>query len=271
MPRFAANIRMMFQEVPLLERFGAAAEAGFRGVEHQFPYGGPVDEIRTRLDDTSLEMVLINAPPGDWEVGERGLAAVPGRTEEFKATIDEAMACALRLGCRRVHVMAGVPGPETSTETAMAVYAENLRYAAETLGREGIAVLIEPLNAIDVPGYVLGSAVQARAVMAVVNRPNLFLQYDLYHGAMSGEDLLETVRDNLDVIGHLQVASAPGRHEPTTADADGEINHIALFEAIDGMGYGGWIGCEYEPCEGTLKGLGWASVFGIGKPFRSVD
>ena len=266
MPRFAANLKFLFQELPLMERFKAAADARFAGVEYQFPYGEPVAEMRKRMDGNGLRMVLINAPPGDWQAGDRGLAGLPGRESDFRASMTEAVDHANALGCSRIHVMAGVPGAEASHETALAVLAENLRYAADLGAVEGIRILTEPLNSIDVPGYLIANTRDARAVMSTVANDNLFLQYDLYHGAMNGEDLLQTVRGNLDVIGYMQVASAPGRGEPVGDD----IDYAGLFEAIDVMGYTGWIGCEYTPAAGTLAGLGWASVYGIGRPFRAV-
>jgi len=266
MPRFAANLKFLFQELPLMERFEAAAKAGFAGVEYQFPYGEPVAEMRKRLDDDGLRMVLINAPAGDWQAGDRGLAALPGRESDFRASMAEAIEYAGALGCSRIHVMAGVPGVQVNRETALSVFTENLSYAAKLGIAEGIRVLTEPLNPMDVPGYLIACAADARSIMSAVASDNLFLQYDLYHGAMNGDDLMETVRGNLDVIGHMQVAAAPGRGEPV----DGDVDYTSLFEAIDVMGYGGWIGCEYTPAAGTLAGLGWASVYGIGRPFRPV-
>ncbi len=253
MPRFSANLMFLFQEVPFLERFEAAAAAGFKAVEYQFPYDTAVNEIRARLDATGLDMVLINAPPGDWAAGERGIAALPGREDEFKASIEIALGYATALGCPCLHVMAGV------TTTADS-FTENLAWAARLAGGEGVCILIEPLNAIDVPGYLLNNAAQAISIIDRVGEENLFLQYDLYHGAMSGEDLVATVRANAERIAHMQVAGAPGRNEPDTGDVD----FTAAFEAIDAIGYDGWIGCEYRPAVGTLEGLGWLRPYGIG-------
>ncbi len=260
MPRFAANLWFLFEELPMLERFGAAAEAGFEGVEMQFPYQWPKRDLAARLADHGLEQVLINSPPGDRAKGERGIAALPGREREFRDSIAIAIDYAGALGCRNLHVMAGVPDNATPQERALAAFADNLLFAAETCGRCGVRVLVEALNAADAPGYLIGTAAAARAVIERVDHDNLYLQYDLYHGAMTGDDLIATVRDNLDVIGHMQVADVPGRHEP----AGGSVDWPALFAAVDDCGYEGWIGCEYRPQAGTREGLGWARAYGIG-------
>jgi 2-dehydrotetronate isomerase len=267
MPRFSANLTYLFQELPLLDRIEAAANAGFRGVEIQFPYDTPVRDIMAALEDNRVELVLINAPPGDWEAGERGLGALPGREQAFRKSIEDAIYYATALSCPRVHIMSGVPDAHVGREVALSILADNLKYAATACSDAGIRALIEPLNPVDVPGYAISHTIQARAVMAVVNSPNLHLQYDLYHGGMNGDDLLEMVRSNLDVIDHMQVAGVPGRHEPDT----GDINFTPVFEALDMMGYRGWIGCEYAPLKSTLEGLSWASVYGLGRPFMTVE
>ena len=260
MPRFAANLWFLFEELPMPERFGAAAEAGFKAVEMQFPYQWPKRDLTARLADHGLEQVLINSPPGDRAKGERGIAALPGREREFRDSIALALDYAGALGCRNLHVMAGVPDKATPQERALAAFADNLLFAAETCGRAGVRVLVEALNPTDAPGYLIGTAAAARAVIERVGHDNLYLQYDLYHGAMTGDDLLATVRDNLDVIGHMQVAGVPGRHEP----AGGSVDWPTLFAAVDAAGYTGWIGCEYRPRAGTRQGLGWAKPYGIG-------
>jgi len=266
MPRFSANLMFLFQEMPFLDRFKAAADSGFKGVEYQFPYDTPVSDILKALEDNALEMVLINAPAGDWAGGERGIGALPGREEEFRKSMEEGIYYATALSCPRLHVMAGVPGPSVGREVAMSVLADNLKYAADTCAEAGIRVLMEPLNPVDVPGYLISHTIQARAAMALVASNNLYLQYDLYHGGMNDEDILEMVRSNLEVIDHMQVAGVPGRHEPDT----GDIEFSPVFEALDSMGYTGWIGCEYTPRNGTLEGLSWASVYGLGRPFSAV-
>ncbi len=267
MPRFSANLSYLFQELPFPDRIAVAARAGFKGVEVQFPYDTPVSEIMQALEENDVELVLINAPPGDWHAGERGLGAIPGREPEFQESIDEAIYYATALSCPRIHVMAGVPGPDIGREVAISTLADNLRYAAETCAEAGIRVLTEPLNPVDVPGYIISHTMQARAVMAVVSSDNLYLQYDLYHGGMNQENLLEMVRSNFDVIDHIQVAGVPGRHEPDT----GTIDFTPVFEALDMIGYRGWVGCEYAPRKDTLEGLGWGSVYGLGRPFNAVE
>ncbi len=244
----------------MMDRFEAAAKAGFKGVEFHFPYRWPARELADRNAGQGLQQVQINAPAGDWEAGERGLAGLPGRDEEFRDSIGLAIDYASALGCPLVHVMAGVLPGDIGRERAMETFADNLYFAATACAEEGIGVLIEPLNAQDVPGYLIGHTVQAKLVIDVVGHDNLFMQYDIYHGAMNGEDLLAAIEENLDRIRHMQVAGAPGRHEPE----DGDIDYGALFETIDGLGYGGWIGCEYRPRAGTVEGLGWASAYGIG-------
>ena len=247
----------------MLDRFEAAAKAGFKGVEFHFPYEWPAQELARRLEEQDLKLVQINAPPGDWEAGERGLAALSGREQDFRDSIARAIDYAGQLGCGLIHVMAGVVPDDPGRERAMETYGENLYFAATASGEENIKVLIEALNPRDVPGYMIGHAVQARSVIDVVGHENLYLQYDLYHGAMTGEDLQETIRENLDIIRHMQVAGVPGRHEPDADIPGGDIDYPALFDVIDELGYGGWIGCEYRPRTTTLEGLGWAQPYGI--------
>ena len=258
MPRFAANLWFLFQEMDMLDRFAAAADAGFKGVEMQFPYGWPADAMAKRLADNELQQVLINAPPGNREKGERGLAGLVGREREFRDSIAAAIDYAKALTCPAVHVMAGVPDAKIPRQKSVDVFCDNLLFAADACGRHGIRVTIEPINRLDVPGYLIGTTAEALAVLARVGHDNLFLQYDLYHGTVTGDDLAETVRDNVGVIAHMQVASPVGRHEPEGDD------FTRLFQAIDAAGYGGWIGCEYKPRAGTLAGLGWARAYGIG-------
>jgi len=245
----------------MMDRFEAAARAGFKGVEFHFPYQWPAAQLAERLHDHGLKQVQINAPPGDWDGGDRGLAAMPGRVGEFRDSIGQAIEYADALDCGLIHVMAGVPGEPTDREKAREILTENLILAAELCDEKGIKVLIEALNPQDVPGYMIANTMEARTVIDDAGHGNLFLQYDLYHAAMNGEDLLAGVADNLDVIGHIQVAGVPGRHEP---DGKCDIDCRALFDAIDGLGYDGWIGCEYKPRAGTVEGLGWAKDYGIG-------
>jgi hydroxypyruvate isomerase len=258
MPKFAANLMYLFTELPFEARFKAAADAGFRDVEYQFPYGKDLDLMRDALVVNRLNMVLINAPAGDADRGERGIAALAGREADFRDSFLDALAHARELRCPRVHVMSGVVA-EKDTALAIAVYAENLRFAARTAESAEINVVVEPINGIDVPGYLIQRTEQARALIAMVGEENLNLQYDVYHALMNGEDPIEGLRANFDTIRHIQVAGYPGRHEPI---GDG-YDMRGFFEACDIMGYAGVIGCEYKPATTTKAGLGWASVYGI--------
>ena len=263
MPKFSANLWYLFQELEMLDRIDAAAAAGFRGVEYHFPYQWNAADLTERLAEHGLEQVQINAPPGDWQAGDRGLAGLPGRAQEFRDSIEHAIDYAKALNCPLVHVMAGIVDWETDLDAAIETLAENLNTAAGACKKVGIGVLIEALNPKDVPGYLIGDTAKALSVIEAAGKDNLFLQYDLYHGAINGEDLLAAVRDNLGRIRHIQVAGVTGRGEPDAEDRGG-IDFPALFDAIDGLGYQGWIGCEYSPRAGTVEGLGWAKDYGIG-------
>lgn len=273
MPRFAANLHYLFTEVPFLDRFRAAAEAGFRAVEFQVPYDYAPVELGARLNDNGLKMVLFDAPMGDWSAGDRGLAAVPGRELEFRASLGRVVEYGQALGCDTVHLMAGVVGAGQDREKARRVYVENLRHAAEYLAPNGIAAVIEPINrklgivqngpsytTEGMHGYFLNHTAQARAVIEEVGHANLLLHLDVYHMQMLEGHLAESLRDNLDILRHVQIAGVPGRHEP----AIGEINFPFLFDLLDELGYAGWVGCEYRPANGTWAGLGWAQRYGIG-------
>lgn len=260
MPRLAANLSMLFTEHAFLDRFEAAAAAGFEAVEFLFPYAYPAAEIRARLDRCHLEQALFNLWPGDWETGERGLSIFPERREAFRASVDQAHDYARTLGCRKLHVMAGVAPPELSYEAARAAYVDNLRMAAERAEAAGILVLIEPLNTRDVPGYFLTDLAEARTIIEEVASPALRLQLDLYHRQIMHGDLATALRDYWPIVGHIQIAGVPGRHEPDI----GEINYPYLLDLIDALGYDGYVGCEYRPKAATLAGLGWAKRYGIG-------
>lgn len=260
MPRFAANLSMLWNELPFLDRFEAAARAGFRAVEFLFPYDHPAGEIAGRLQAHGLELVLHNLPPGDWAAGERGLACMPGREDEFRAGVARAAAYAPVLGVRRWHCMAGLQPAGVSEAQARATWVANVRYAAAEAKNLGIAVLIEPINTVDMPGYFVNRPRQAIGLMDEVDADNVFLQYDIYHAQRMEGELANTIRELLPRIGHMQLADTPGRHEPGT----GEINHHFLFRHIDALGYGGWIGCEYKPKDptpgGTDRSLGWVAA-----------
>ncbi len=249
MPRFCANLSMLFTELPFLDRFEAAARAGFNGVECMFPYDVPAADIADRLKANNLVQVLFNLPPGDWAAGERGIAALADRTDEFRAGVEQALGYALALGCSKVHCLAGIAAGTQARET----YVANLRHAARAFAEHGIDVLIEPINTRDIPGYFLTGTQQALDVIAEVGAANLRLQYDCYHMQIMQGDLSPTIERLLPSIGHIQVADTPGRNEPGT----GEINYPFVFAHLDRIGYGGWVGCEYRPLAATQDGLKW--------------
>lgn len=255
MPRFAANLTMMYNEVDFLDRFAAAAGAGFRGVEYLFPYDFPKEELAGRLADNGLEQVLHNLPAGDWGAGERGIGCLPGRVGEFQDGVGRAVDYARALGCPRVNCLAGIAPEGADRERLTETFAANLRFAAGKLGEAGIQLLIEPINTRDVPGFFLTGTAQANAVIDAVGSDNLALQYDVYHMQIMEGDLARTMQDNLARISHVQLADNPGRHEP----GSGEINYPFLFDFIDRSGYSGWIGCEYKPAAATAEGLSWAA------------
>jgi hydroxypyruvate isomerase len=257
MPKFAANLSMMFNERPFLERFAAARAAGFEAVEFLFPYEHPAAEIAQRLKDNGLTQVLFNAPPGDWAAGERGLAALPGRQQEFRDGIRKALDYAGALGCARLHVMAGIVPPGVAQGTLTALYAINLAWAAEQAIAQGVKCVIEPINQRDMPGYALTGTANAVQVIEAVGPDRLGLQFDLYHTQITEGDLVPRMQALLPYIAHMQVADTPGRNEPGT----GEINWPFVFDAIDAAGYRGWIGCEYRPKGETLAGLGWLAPY----------
>jgi 2-dehydrotetronate isomerase len=262
MPRFAANLSMMYTEHDFPDRFAAASADGFAAVEYLFPYAHDATELRRRLDDHGLRQVLFNAPPGAWESGERGIAALPGREAELRSGIDRALEYAAALGCPRVHVMAGLVRPAaTPTELAehRATYLANLAWAAERAAAVGVDIMVEPINGRDMPGYFLNTQAEAHAVLRDVGAPHLKVQLDLYHCQIVEGDLTATLRRDLPTgrVGHLQVAGVPERHEPD----GGELNVRHLFGLIDDLGFDGWIGCEYSPRAGTSEGLGWLNDY----------
>jgi hydroxypyruvate isomerase len=254
MPRFAANLTMMYNEHPFIERFAAAAKDGFKAVEFLFPYEFAASELKARLDAHGLAQVLFNAPPGDWAGGERGIAALPGREDEFKRGIDTALEYAAVLGNRKVHLMAGVIA-NNDRARHRDVYLRNIAYAAQAAHSAGITILIEPINTRDMPGYFLNRQDDAHAICREVGASNLRVQFDCYHCQIVEGDLTTKLKRDIAGIGHIQVAGVPERHEPDV----GEVNYPYLFELIDALGYDGWIGCEYRPRAGTSAGLGWFS------------
>lgn len=253
MPKFAANLSLMYNEHAFLGRFAAAAADGFRGVEFLFPYDFSAAEIRARLDAAGLTQALFNASPGDWAAGERGIASLPGREEEFRRSFDQALDYAAVLGNKRLHVMAGLLQPGIERVQQRDVYLSNLEHAARVAALAGVAVLIEPINPRDMPGYFLNHQADAHAIRKEIGAANLMVQCDLYHCQIVEGDLAMTLRRDMEGIGHIQIAGVPQRHEPDS----GEVNYSYLFDLMDELGYEGWVGCEYRPRAGTSAGLGW--------------
>lgn len=260
MPRFAANLSTLFSEHPFLDRFECAARDGFEAVEFLFPYEWAAADLASLLTDNRLTQVLFNLPPGSWERGDRGLACLPGRTSEFRESVDLALEYASALNCKRLHVMSGLVGDQADRDTLRATYIENLRHAADHAAHQGVTLLIEPLNSHDMPGYFLNSVSCALDVIAAVDRPNLKLQADIYHLQRIQGELANTLTAHIGVIGHVQIADTPGRHEPGT----GEINYPFLFAVLDGLGYEGWVGCEYAPSSGAGAASDWMTAGAAG-------
>jgi hydroxypyruvate isomerase len=253
MPKFAANLSMMFTELPFLDRFAAARAAGFEGVEFLFPYEFPAAEIAKRLQDNGLQNVLFNAPPGDWAAGERGIAALPDRRAEFREGLKKALDYAAALSCPRLHVMAGLAPAGAPRDRLLACYAANLDLAAEECAKLGVKPVIEPINHRDIPGFFLNTTKEAVAIIEGLGAGRVGLQFDLYHCQITEGDVTRKAAELLPHIAHMQVADTPGRNEPGT----GEVNWPFVFDAIDASGFRGWIGCEYRPKGETLAGLGW--------------
>lgn len=259
MIKLAANLSMMYNEVPFLERFSAAAASGFKGVEFLFPYEHEPRDVAAALEDGKLTQALFNLPPGDWAAGERGMAAIPGREREFAESIDLALEYAGVLRCPRVHVMAGLLPADVSVEDCERVYESNLRLAASRCAQRRVEAVIEPINHRDIPSYFLNTTRQAIAVIERVGAPNLKLQLDLYHCQITEGNLVHHVRDLAGRYTHVQIAGNPDRNEPDF----GEVNYAYVLEQLDALGYQGWVGCEYRPKNGTREGLGWARPYGI--------
>ena len=266
MPRFAANLSMLYPELPFLDRFAAAARDGFEGVEYLFPYEHEAGELAARLRAHGLQQVLFNAPPGDWNAGEKGLACLPGREDEFRRGIAQALRYAEALACPRVHVMAGLVPAGRERAELRPTYVANLRQAAREAARQGVQLLIEPINLRDIPGFFLNRQDHAHELVAEIGEPNVQVQMDLYHCQVVEGDVAMKIRQYLPTgrVGHFQIAGVPQRHEPDL----GELNYPYLFDVIDEVsaacGWQGWVGCEYRPARGTqaggtTQGLGWLS------------
>lgn len=246
---------MMFQEYAFLDRFKAARDAGFAAVEFLFPYDNSPDDLEKAVVENALEISVFNLFPGDWQAGERGLAALPDREAEFRASVARALPYAEAVGARRLHAMAGLVEPDADRETT---YLNNIRYAAERLAKANLELLIEPINPRSMPGYFLSTTSQAVDLIDRVKHPALRLQFDIFHHQITRGDVMQSLTDCKDVIGHIQIASVPDRQEPDT----GELNYAEIFKYIDQIGYSGWVGCEYVPRNGTREGLGWLAKTG---------
>ena len=257
MPRFAANLTMLFNEVAFLDRFALAATAGFEAVEFLFPYGYAAQDIRQRLDAHGLRLVLHNLPPGDWDAGERGIACHPDRVEEFRTGVAQGIAYAKTLGVGQLNCLAGKAPAGISDDVLRRTLVANLRFAARAFKDADLRLLVEPINSFDIPGFYVNRTAHALSLLDAVGADNVYLQYDIYHAQRMEGELAATITQHLPRIGHMQLADNPGRHEPGT----GEINFSFLFEHLDRMGYSGWIGCEYKPKTTTPAGLDWVKPF----------
>lgn len=255
MPNLAANLSMLFGEVDFLDRFEAASKAGFTAVEYLFPYDYSADEINQKLKANGLEQALFNAPPGDWDKGERGIACLPGRQEEFKAGIKKALEYVSVIGNERLHVMAGILDDSADPQLAADTYIQNIKYAAQEADKQGVTILIEPINFIDIPGYFLNYQEEGVDFIEQIDEENVRLQFDFYHCQMMQGNVVTTFKALQPFIDHVQIAGVPDRHEPDV----GEMNYAFILEQLDASGYKGFVGCEYKPKADTLSGLGWMS------------
>ena len=261
MPKFAANLTYLFQELPLMERFEAAKKHGFSAVEYQFPYGCNYQSIRKILKKKDLRMLLINAPAGNWEKGDRGLAAIPGKEIEFLRTVQVAAYAAQKLAASHIHVMVGRLPRKVTRKDGLKTLITNLLKAADIFNNYKQNLLLEPLNLTDFPGYFLTEVTDSLEIIDTINKPNVFLQLDIYHCLMRGDDPLKIIQENLNVISHIQIADCPGRHEP--GSGNGKFDFLELFNLIDSINYKGWIGCEYIPKKTTKESFNWANAYGI--------
>src|SRR5258708_730526 len=257
MPKFNANLTMLFNEVDFLDRFKAAKDAGFKGVEYLFPYPYLKENLAERLQANGLTQVLHNLPAGDWAAGERGIACLPDRVGEFQEGVGRAIEYGTALGCKQINCLSGITPKGAPPDKVRETFTSNLKFAADALGAAGIRLLIEPINTRDIPGFYLCHTAQALEIIDAVGSPNLSLQYDIYHMQIMEGDLAPTIQRHLARIGHMQLADNPWRHEPGT----GEITYPFLLPFLDKLGYAGWIGCEYKPAAATTAGLGWVKPY----------
>jgi hydroxypyruvate isomerase len=251
MLNFAANLSWMFKEWSFLDRFAAAADAGFQAVEYLFPYEHKAEDIAQRLSRHRLSQVLFNLPPGDWAAGEKGLACLPGRRDEFRASVATALAYARATGTPRLHLMSGI-APADKTR-ALEAYRDSIRWTCEAAAMDGIEILLEPINNRDVPGYLMNNFDLAAQVIGELKLPNLKLQFDVYHRQIIHGDVTRGLENLMPITGHIQISSAPSRHEPMS----GELDDRRIFQTIERLNHAGHVGCEYNPAAGTLEGLGW--------------
>lgn len=262
MPRFAANLSYLFQDEPFLDRFQAAASQGFQAVEFQFPYDHSAAAVAAAARDSGLQVVLFNAPPGNWDAGERGLASLPERRQDFRAAMARAFDYAVAYNCPRIHVVAGVEKNGMDRRAMEACYMDNLAWAAEQASGFGLMLLIEPINRRDVPGFFLHDFDYAERILAEIDAPNLRLQFDIYHAQIVHGDIAKRLERQMPWIGHIQIANPPDRHEPGA----GEIDYHFIFGKLDSLGYDGWVGCEYRPAGDTEASLEWIRRYGVVKP-----
>ncbi len=258
MPKLAANLTMLFTDVPFLDRFAAAKQAGFKYVEFLFPYEQPAEKVKEALDKDGLQVVLFNLPSGNWAGGDRGIGASPNRVEEFRAGVKTAVSYAKALGVPRMNCLAGKMVPGHSREEHRKTLVENLRFAAEALEKIGVKQIVENINPFDIPGFFLNRVQDVLDVIAEAKHPNLYVQYDIYHAQRTEGNLAQILREQFAKIDHIQVADNPGRHQPGT----GEINYPFLFAEMDKLGYKGYVGLEYVPAPNTLGSLGWIKEYG---------
>jgi hydroxypyruvate isomerase len=257
MPKFAANLTMLFTEKPFMERFSLAKKAGFNAVEFLFPYAYEAEEIKAELDKNALELVLHNLPAGNWEAGERGIACLPDRVDEFRQGVVQAIQYAQILGVKQLNCLAGKTPSNVAPELIKETLVNNLQFAAAELQKAGLKLLVEPINGFDIPGFYLSSTAQGIAILDAVASENVYLQYDIYHAQRMEGELANNIQKYLPRIAHIQLADNPGRNEPGT----GEINYQYLFNLLDRIGYTGWIGCEYKPLTSTEEGLSWLTQY----------
>ena len=259
MPRFAANLTMLFNEVPFLERFALAKTAGFKAVEFLFPYAFSADEIKNKLEENHLKLVLHNLPAGDWDAGERGIACLPDRVDEFRSGVAKAIEYAKILGVPQLNCLAGKVPVGADLKNYHETFVGNLRYAAAELKKANLRLLIEPINYFDIPGFFLTKTAQAIHILDEVGADNAFVQYDIYHAQRMEGELLGNISKYFDRIAHIQIADNPGRNEPGT----GEINYKNIFKSLNRLNYQGWVGCEYKPAKDTVLGLVWVDTHGL--------